>query len=135
MPTGKLTNASVERIKPPAEGQIEYFDRLVPGFGMRVSYKGSKAWFVMCRARGKLIRTTIGRFPGISLGVAREKARAIKAQAEVGIDPRRARQEGIDAEARRQRDTFGAAAEQFLRLYVQKKLRASTVREYERALL
>ena len=38
-----LTAASVDRIKPPAEGQIEIFDAGYPGLALRVSYGGRKS--------------------------------------------------------------------------------------------
>ena len=40
MPKANLTTASVEKLRPPAGGQVEYFDRRLPGFGLRLSYHG-----------------------------------------------------------------------------------------------
>ena len=40
MPTLKLTQAAVERLKPPASGRVEYWDSQLPGFGLRVSAPG-----------------------------------------------------------------------------------------------
>ena len=71
----KLTSAAVDRIKPPEFGQKEYFDVLLPSFGVRVSYSGTKSWFVMTRTNGKLIRVTLGRYPALSSAEARTKAR------------------------------------------------------------
>src|SRR5688572_4684250 len=109
MPKTRLTATTVDRLRPPAKGQVEYFDQLLPSFGLRVSYNGTKAWFVTTRVRGKLVRITIGRFPGWSLAKARETARQIKSQAEVGIDPRDIKRRTLEEEARRQRNTFAAA--------------------------
>jgi hypothetical protein len=39
-------------------GQVEYYDRRLPSFGLRLSYHGSKSGFVMTRLDGKLIRVT-----------------------------------------------------------------------------
>jgi len=33
MPTVSLTQLSVERVKPPAKGRVDYFDKNQPGFG------------------------------------------------------------------------------------------------------
>ena len=134
MPRLRLTTTAVERIKTPAKGQVEHFDQLLPSFGLRVSYNGTKAWFVTTRVRGKLVRITIGRFPGWSLAKARETARQIKSQAEAGIDPRDIKRSALQEEARRHRNTFAAAADEFLVMYARRRLRASTVREYERIL-
>ncbi len=67
MPKLRLTNAAVERFQPPPSGQVEYYDTHLPAFGLRVSYSGSKAWFVMTRVDGKLTRVTLGRHPALSL--------------------------------------------------------------------
>src|SRR3954470_3133555 len=77
MPKARLTALAVDRCKPPATGQIEYFDTHLPAFGLRVSYSGTKAWIVMTRIHGKLTRLTLGRHPAMSLTEAREKARAM----------------------------------------------------------
>src|SRR5262245_65852633 len=84
MPTVTLTAASVERLKTPKAGQIEYYDRRLPSFGVRLSYQGSKSWFVMTRLDGKLMRVTLGRFPALSLAEAREEARRVANLAELG---------------------------------------------------
>ena len=49
MPRHKLTDAFLRGVKTPAEGQIEYWDTLTPGFGIRVSYGGRKAFQVLTR--------------------------------------------------------------------------------------
>src|SRR5687767_222510 len=89
MPKVRLTGAAVERFRPPDTGQVEYYDTLLPAFGLRVSYSGSRSWFVMTRVDRKLTRMTLGRYPGLSLADAREKAREVVEQAKGGTDPRR----------------------------------------------
>jgi hypothetical protein len=37
MPTITLTAAAVERLKVPRAGQVEYYDRRLPSFGVRLS--------------------------------------------------------------------------------------------------
>lgn len=60
MPTVKLTQVAVDRLKPPASGRIDYFDTQLPAFGLRVSSSGRKSWIVMYRVGGKLVRETLG---------------------------------------------------------------------------
>ena len=48
-----LTAAAVERMKPPAKGQIEVFDRGYPGLLLRVSYGGGKAFGDVLQTRGQ----------------------------------------------------------------------------------
>lgn len=130
----RLTAAAIERMKPPSSGQTDCFDELLPGFGIRLSYSGTKAWFVMVRTNGKLIRTTLGRHPALSLSAARDQARQVKTQAEAGIDPRAVKKAAKADEAERLSNTFGGLADQFIELYATPNLRPATVREYNRAL-
>ena len=44
-----LTAAAVARMRPPAKGQIEVFDRGYPGLLLRVSYGGGKAFGMFYR--------------------------------------------------------------------------------------
>src|SRR4051812_999569 len=75
MPKARLTALAVDRCKPPATGQIEYFDTHLPAFGLRVSYSGTKAWIVMTRVHGKLtlyrprfVRHRIGSYAASTAG-------------------------------------------------------------------
>src|SRR5207248_2966643 len=43
MPTIRLTQLAADKLVPPATGRIVYWDRHLPGFGMRVTSK-SGAW-------------------------------------------------------------------------------------------
>ncbi len=130
----RLTAASIERVRPPKAGQAEYFDELLPSFGLRVSHSGTKAWFVMTRVNGKLIRLTIGRHPATKLAEARKRAQEILGLAAEGIDPRHVEEakrlkRQIDVE-----NTFGRLAQQFMARHVEPNLRNSTTREYRRIL-
>jgi len=134
MPKANLTPASIERLKPPPSGQAEYYDRRLPSFGIRLSYHGRRSWFVMTRLDGKLIRVTLGRFPALSLASAREEARNAIDLAAVGTDPRRVREQKKREREQERRNTFSACAEDFIRLHAQRRLRASTQRDYRRVL-
>lgn len=134
MPKIRLTSAAAKRLKSPAKGQVDYFDDLLPSFGLRASYSGAKSWFVMTRVNGKLIRTTIGRFPGIPLREARSKARDIITLAQAGKSPRDIQRGERQAAAERQRNTFSALADEFMSRHVDAHLRAATAREYRRIL-
>ena len=41
MPTRKLTDLFVERVKPPARGRLEYFDASFPALALRVTDRES----------------------------------------------------------------------------------------------
>ena len=134
MPTTRLTAASVERLKAPTAGQIEYYDRRLPSFGMRLSYQGTKSWFVMTRLDGKLIRVTLGRHPVLSLADAREEARRVVSLAAGGKDPRQIRSEAKQKRCEERRNSFDVCADEFLQKYAERHLRLSTQREYQRIL-
>ncbi len=83
----KLTAAAVERVKPPASGRTEYWDALLPGFGLRVTANGAKSWCVMYRVGGRRRRYTLGTFPRLKLAKAREKAQTAFDDVDKGGDP------------------------------------------------
>lgn len=71
----RLTDARVSALRPPQKGQDEYPDDLVQGLRIRVGAGGRKAWIVRARSGKKQINKTLGTYPLISLGVARDMAR------------------------------------------------------------
>jgi integrase len=98
-----LNDKSVRR-EAPATGQIELWDKTVPGFGLRISYKGARTYFVMKRVNGKLARRTVGVAPplGVMHGAelregeywpadARRQARVMLEGMARGIDPKPAK--------------------------------------------
>ena len=72
MPKRALTAASVERLKPPPQGQIDVFDQGYPGLALRISYGGGKTWVFFYRIGGRLRRMGLGTYPAVSLSGARE---------------------------------------------------------------
>src|SRR5262245_22652906 len=117
MPRAKLTAKFIENVKPPAEGQVDYFDATLPAFGIRVTRDGTKSWFVFYRVDGKQIRQTIGRHPHLTLAAAREKAAGIHDMLDQGKDPRLEVERQRRQEARARAGTFGAVAPDFKRLH------------------
>jgi integrase len=90
MPRRSLTAPTVARLKPPSQGQVDYFDKGFPGFALRVSYGGGKSFVFFYRIGGKLRRMTLGTFPALSLAEAREAWRVARQDAAAGRDPARA---------------------------------------------
>jgi Arm DNA-binding domain len=58
----KLTDKTVKSLEPTGK-QVDYFDSLTPGFGIRVNPSGVKSWVYMYRLGGKLRRLKLGRYP------------------------------------------------------------------------
>jgi integrase len=88
-----LTDAAIQRIKPPKEGTTEVFDLGYPGLALRVGHGGSKSFEQFYRSGGKLKRESLGRWPSISLAEARERWRKTREALAKGEAP--SRREGI----------------------------------------
>jgi integrase len=108
MPTRALTAAAVLRIKPPAGGQADYFDKGYPGLALRVSYGGAKTWVYFYRLHGgKLRRLSLGRFPAMELAGARTAWQDARKAVGKGENP--ARRKPVAA------GTFAAIADEWLK--------------------
>ena len=115
-----LTDLGIERMNPPKAGQVEIFDLGYPGLALRIGNGGAKSFVLFFRREGKLKRVTLGRWPRITLVVARDAWRAI--------------QEGKPlAQEQSGGELFSAVAEEWLRRD-QSKNKASSVYQVTRAL-
>lgn len=83
----RLTDKLVRSLTPPERGHFVSYDANLPGFGVRVTATGARAFVLNYVVSGRERRLTIGRFPTWSASAAREEARALKRQVNVGIDP------------------------------------------------
>lgn len=68
----KLTNLVVKNLSLPPIGQVTYWDKNTPGFGVRCSTR-SKSYVVMFGERRRL--QTLGRYPDLGLSEARKQAK------------------------------------------------------------
>jgi hypothetical protein len=107
MPTKKLTDLFVERVKGPSRGRVEYFDAAFPGLALRVTDHGRKSWSLHYRMHGRLRRFTLGSYPAIKPAQARREAADALGRARQGVDP------SAEKQARRlarspETETFGA---------------------------
>jgi integrase len=80
MPKHALSDVGLRSLVPPAQGQIVYWDRKLPTFGVRISQGGSKTFILKRDGR----RITLGRFPVISLQDARDEAKRLLAEFTLG---------------------------------------------------
>ncbi len=67
----RLTDLSIQSLKPPPTGRRTYFDDQIGGFGIRVSQR-SKSFVVVYGQSRKL--KTLGKYPALSLKDARKEA-------------------------------------------------------------
>lgn len=84
----RFTVRSIEALKAPTQGQRDYMDVALPGFGIRLSASGRKTWFIYQRLKsGRKHRGILGTYPLIGLADAREHAKERLSQLAKGIDP------------------------------------------------
>ena len=144
----KLTALNVGKLPTPKTGQVEYADKDLPGFALRVTSKGVRSFILHYRPRtgprkGKLTRWTIGRLASdpktangvdlLTLGQAREKARGARiAIRDQGADPAR---DGKQPEPEGGPETYFQAVEDYVEKYQIGKKRNRTAKEIKRLLL
>ncbi|MBV8356439.1 MAG: DUF4102 domain-containing protein, partial [Deltaproteobacteria bacterium] len=106
-----LTKTVVEAAAAPQVGQTFIRDDEIKGFGLRVIAAGGKSFVFEGRIKGRMRRITIGRYPDVTVALARQKALEIRASTGRGEDP---------AEARilqKHEPSFGVLAERYLHDY------------------
>lgn len=132
MPKRNLNAAVVERLKPPAQGQEDHFDKGYPGLAVRISYGGRKSWVFFYRLRDKQRRMKLGSWPAMSLAEARQAWRDARNEVDFGRDPAAERLEA----RRREPDTVQRVAEQFIEKWHRPRNRTADeiVRMFERHL-
>lgn len=114
---------------PAPEKQVEIYDNSnAPGLALRLSPGGSKTFVFRYRFNKSVKRYTIGRYPAISLAVARKKAQQLQALVSDGIDPVREKQSRKQAP---EEITVSQLAERYKEWHLP-KLKASTQHEYTR---
>ena len=104
---------------PVAEKDAVYWDRKLPGFGVRVYPSGSKVYLVQTRAGGKSKRVAIGRHGVITSDQARAKATQMIARIKAGEDP--------NPEAAKPAPTIAELAERYLVEHVEVRCKPRTV--------
>src|SRR5829696_2635881 len=69
---------------PPTRRRIDYRDTVMPGLCLRVTSTGHKTFTLRTRVKGRQVRYAIGSYPLISLADAREQARKILRDVQLG---------------------------------------------------
>ena len=110
----KLTPKLIDNLPLPIGKRYEVRDELVVGLLVRVSASGGKVWYTACRIKGRARRMKIGTYPILSLADARDKARALLRDVQLGK---------FD-EDRLDTPTFGEVVPQFIELYAKPRNRS-----------
>jgi integrase len=126
-----LTDASVRSLICPADkGEEIFWDRDVPGFGLRVRRTGGRAWMIKYNTlSGRTQKVTIGPLHLFTLRQARDQAKNLLADVRRGADPA--------AHKRNKRalaeETLGVLAPRFL-AFKKPTLKPHTLASYRRGL-
>ena len=119
----KLTKSRVDEIKACKSERL-YWDSELKGFGLRVSPKGRKTFFVQYRSGNRTRRAKIGTMGPLTPDMARLQARALLGEVASGDDP---------AEARRRRrltPNVSALCDRFLDEHVSAHLKPQSQYNY-----
>ena len=145
----KFTMSAVGKLAPPAVGKDTYRDAETPGLYLAVTAKGIKTFSYVRRVGARVRRVTIGRYPGVTVELARKQALHLAAEIAQGKDPaeerRKARRQTtlgelfalyLDGHARPHKRTWDEDQERFDRYLAPWKARAlSQVRRADVAAL
>jgi hypothetical protein len=129
VPTIKLTDAAVQRLKAPPGGRVDYFDAAFPGLALRVTgavdqRPERRTWTLFYRIGGRQRRLTFEPgYPALSLAEARAAATQAQLQIKAGIDPAETKAAAKERAAQAP-DTIANVVEQFIRLDLERRKRA-----------
>jgi integrase len=126
MPTIRLTQLAAEKLTAPANGRLVYWDRGLPGFGLRITARGAKSWVAMYRVSRRSVMETLAPMSRVPKVVdARALARASMSKAATGAHP---------VAEKRAAHSVASAVARFLDEHCDRNLRAGTAKEWRRIL-
>ena len=111
----RLTEKTIKELVPPAKGNRITYDDEVPGFGIRVTRLGARAFVLNYVVEGRERRLTIGAWPVWSATGARRRAKELRIRIDQGEDPLG------ESQGRRQEPTFAEVATEYLENHAAKK--------------
>lgn len=121
----KLTQQLIKDTPAPAKGRQVLTDGR--GLQLRITSSDKRTWSLQYRVNGRMLKTTIGAWPAVSVSDARKLADGLRNKLAKGIDPqeekKNARVKGL---------SFGQAWSMFDELYIS-ELKTRTAKEYRRS--
>ena len=105
----KISDKLMRTVEHPADRpSVTIWDTEVTGFGFCITRAGARAFVLRYRIDNRERRLTIGSYPDWSVTAAREEAKAVKRQVDIGRDPLKERDE------RRSAPTVADLAQRYL---------------------
>jgi integrase len=89
MPTSKIkfTKLSIASLPEASSGRDTYYDTKTSGLLLRVTTAGTKTFSFRRKLNGRAIRVTLGKFPGMTVEQAQQKAIELNGDVVKGINP------------------------------------------------
>lgn len=115
MPSIKFSAAKLKFLEGIPGKQVDYFDKSLSGFFLRISQEGKKSFGVMYRKGGRLRRMKLGTYPLLTLAKARKEAAKTLRNAELGLDP------AVEKQEARHAPTFEQVAKEYLERHAKAK--------------
>ena len=125
-----ITDQLVRRTKAPTAGRVEISDKILPGFGLRITPLNTRTYFVTYRVKGsrQQHRLTLGDTHAKTLAEARGEASAALAAAQIGINPKLRRMADVQTntatDAQAEADQFATVARLFVERHVKANLKS-----------
>ena len=130
--TLRFTRVTIDKLKPPESGRVDYSNAAIPGMQLRVSASGKMVYRVKTRINGEQQAMTIGNTAVLTLAEANKRAKEFLAAASAGINP---------VAERRRKEAEAVAADTVERVMIDRyfplmarKMRPRTFKERQRAL-
>lgn len=79
-----ITELTVRALAQPSKGQKKYWDKSLPGFGIRLSQGGARTWIILDPRAKIRTQQNIGRYPIVSVKDARLVAKRMLAERTLG---------------------------------------------------
>ena len=117
----KLTEKLIQHTKAPPIGRTTLTDGR--GLQLRITAKNKRSWSLQYRFNGRVLKTTLGVWPSVSLANARKLADRSRLQVASGIDPQTAKRK-----AKSDRLSFKEAWKNFDMLHID-DLKPKTAKE------
>jgi len=123
----KFTKKSLEALPVPDKGRKYYLDTKTPNLGITITHTGTKSFHVRATVGGITKRIAIkhGKFPGMTVEQAGQKAARMLADIADNIDP---------VQQRRKKKALSVTLQEVFESYLSDRdLKPGTVRDYRRA--
>src|SRR4051794_30109859 len=135
MPSIRLTQLAIAKLKKPKTGRITYWDKMLPCFGLQITSNDARSWKAAYRVKRHLVIETLGSLQQIpKVDTARDMARSSMLKAKAGIHPVEERQRlRAEMEAAAERSiSFQSTVERFIDRYARERQKPTTLAETRR---